>query len=255
MQQYQADAQRSAMDLTQGKQLTPWQLKALAIVAAMLCAAAEIGAAVRRQVFYNQPADKALADAEEKLHHLLHEARRANSAVLSLRDEQRDYERNSKTPAPSDALFLAPHQARLLHAALGMNDESGEMLQAALRVLQLHTAQDQNDIQALQENIVEEGGDALWWLTEALLACVPTPTGEELAQAAAANIAKLRVRYPAKYTDAHAAQRLDKQTAAAQAQAQQPLADAEYAHQVNAQARQAAEAKRPAPTAKPKKQR
>jgi len=78
---------------------------------------------------------------------------------------------------------------RLLHACLGLSGEVGELSAAAERWVYYG-----HDLDA--GNVKEEVGDCLWYLA---LAC--NALGLDMAQVMEANIAKLRQRYPSKYSD------------------------------------------------------
>lgn len=87
---------------------------------------------------------------------------------------------------------------RLMHAQLGLSSEAGEFADALKR----HTIYGK---ELDRENLKEELGDLLWYM-----ALAANALGESLGTIAAANIAKLRDRYPEKYTDADALARKDK---------------------------------------------
>ena len=84
---------------------------------------------------------------------------------------------------------------RLLDAAAGLAEEAGE----ALGLVRKHLFR-RHELDTGRLTI--ELGDALWCLTAAAGAI-----GVSLEQVAATNIAKLRKRYPAGYTDAASAKR------------------------------------------------
>lgn len=88
--------------------------------------------------------------------------------------------------------------ADLMHAALGLAGEAGEFADCAKRYLVYAKPLD-------RVNAIEEVGDILWFCA---LAC--NTLGVNMADVAAKNIDKLRERYPEKYTDQLAADRLDK---------------------------------------------
>lgn len=96
-------------------------------------------------------------------------------------------------------LALSPKGLRLLHVALGVAGEAGELVDAVKKHVfygqPLDTA-----------NLHEECGDLFWFL--ALLA--DTLGEANFTSMLRANIEKLRARYPEKYSDDHAASRLDK---------------------------------------------
>ena len=83
----------------------------------------------------------------------------------------------------------------LVHGAMGVATEAGELLD----VVKKHHAYNKEIDHA---NLREEIGDVLWYL--ALLA---RSLGTDLDSIAAINVAKLRTRYPDRYTDHHALNR------------------------------------------------
>jgi NTP pyrophosphatase (non-canonical NTP hydrolase) len=104
-----------------------------------------------------------------------------------------DYERlASRTINPS----LAREQ-RLLDATAGLAEEAGEALGLVRKHAFMHHELD-------VARITSELGDALWCLTAAAGAI-----GVSLEQVATANLAKLRRRYPAGYSDEASATRKD----------------------------------------------
>jgi NTP pyrophosphatase (non-canonical NTP hydrolase) len=89
-------------------------------------------------------------------------------------------------------------QSDMLHAALGLSGEAGEFADA----IKKHTVYNQDlDV----NNVLEEIGDLLWYCA---YAC--TVLNVSMAEVAELNIRKLSARYPDKYSDHHASQRLDK---------------------------------------------
>lgn len=86
----------------------------------------------------------------------------------------------------------------LIHASLGVSGEAGEFCDAIKRASIYGKELD-------RENAIEELGDILWYVA---LGC--NALGVSMADVAAQNIAKLRQRYPEKYTDELAFERLDK---------------------------------------------
>ena len=84
---------------------------------------------------------------------------------------------------------------RLLDATAGLAEEAGEALGLVRKHLFMRHELD-------TQRLTIELGDALWCLTAAAGAI-----GVSLEQVAAANIAKLRKRYPTGYTDAASAKR------------------------------------------------
>lgn len=87
----------------------------------------------------------------------------------------------------------------LMHAALGMAGEAGEFADCIKR----HFVYGKKELD--QANAIEEIGDILWYCA---LACATL--GVDMSEVAYHNIGKLRMRYPEKYTDWLASQRLDK---------------------------------------------
>ena len=98
-----------------------------------------------------------------------------------------------RTAKPGDTDF------DLMHAAYGVAGEAGEFADC-IKKHQIYGKDFDRD------NAIEELGDLLWYIA---LACNALDTTMD--QVAMANIAKLRKRYPDKYSDQHAAARLDKQ--------------------------------------------
>lgn len=98
-------------------------------------------------------------------------------------------------------LFTQPidSNGRILHAAVGVSKEGGEVLGAAYRAWIYH--------QSLNvENILEEAGDVLFYLTALL-----DQVGYTLQDAALHNVKKLQCRYPSGgFTPAEAVARADK---------------------------------------------
>lgn len=81
---------------------------------------------------------------------------------------------------------------RINHAILGLAGEVGELAGAVERWLYYGRPLD-------EKNVKEEIGDCLWYLA---LAC--NALHLDMAQVMEANIAKLKTRYPEKYSDTHA---------------------------------------------------
>lgn len=95
---------------------------------------------------------------------------------------------------------LTPHQADMLHMAVGVSGEAGELLDAIKR----HTIY-QKDLDL--ENVIEELGDLEFFMER-----IRQLTGITREQTLIANIQKLGKRYSAgKYTNEQAHQRADKQ--------------------------------------------
>ena len=97
-----------------------------------------------------------------------------------------DYERAAaRTLNPSLSM-----EHRLVDAAAGLAEEAGEVLGLVRKHVFMRHELD-------RERLVVELGDALWCLTAAAGA-----VGLSLEEVAAANLAKLRRRYPDGYSDA-----------------------------------------------------
>jgi NTP pyrophosphatase (non-canonical NTP hydrolase) len=86
----------------------------------------------------------------------------------------------------------------LVHAALGITSEAGELATTVKATAIYSKPLDTT-------NVIEEVGDSLWYLA---LMC--TSLGVPLEEVATANIAKLKARYPDKYSDGDALARADK---------------------------------------------
>lgn len=93
---------------------------------------------------------------------------------------------------------LDADKAHLAHMANGLATETGELIGPLKK--HLYYGRDLD-----VENVKEEAGDLLFYLTAILSAC-----GLTIDDALAANMAKLTKRYADKYTDAEAAARADK---------------------------------------------
>jgi NTP pyrophosphatase (non-canonical NTP hydrolase) len=102
---------------------------------------------------------------------------------------------------PGDEIIrqLTPQQAHLLHMAVGVSGEAGELLDA----IKKHCVYQK---QINMENVMEEAGDILFYLTGILNELDMT-----LEQCIQANMDKLSKRYPnGTYTNAAAIARADK---------------------------------------------
>lgn len=104
-----------------------------------------------------------------------------------------DYERAAARTANAS---LSVDQ-RLLDAAAGLAEEAGEVLGLVRKHVFMRHALDRS-------RILTELGDALWCLTTTAGAA-----GVTLDEIVAANLAKLRRRYPDGYADAASARRVD----------------------------------------------
>lgn len=87
----------------------------------------------------------------------------------------------------------------LIHAVFGVAGEAGELCDPVKKSMFYGKPLD-------VENIKEEAGDLLWYIAGPLCRAL----GCTLEELAAANVAKLRKRYPEKYSDAAAVARADK---------------------------------------------
>lgn len=98
----------------------------------------------------------------------------------------------------ASALYNNRGLGHVFVAALKLNSESGELSDSLVK----HVCYGQKlDI----ENIVEECGDLLWYIALILEKC-----DSNMETCMIHNILKLRKRYPDKFTEEHAAKRLDK---------------------------------------------
>ncbi len=88
-----------------------------------------------------------------------------------------------------------PDTIQLMHAAIGLATESGEVLDAMKKHLFYGKPIDRT-------NLVEEAGDVLWYL-----ALMLDTMGVSFEQAMAVNIAKLQKRFPEKFTEGAALNR------------------------------------------------
>lgn len=105
----------------------------------------------------------------------------------------KDYQDNAiKTAKAGDFKF------NLTHAAMGLSGEAGEFTDCIKKYVVYGQSLD-------SKNAAEELGDVLWFVA---LACETLSVSME--KIAEQNIAKLQARYPEKYSDEHAEQRLDK---------------------------------------------
>jgi NTP pyrophosphatase (non-canonical NTP hydrolase) len=98
----------------------------------------------------------------------------------------------------SFSLSLTEVETDILHAAIGIAGEAGELIDAVKKYIIYGKPLD-------GDNIDEEMGDILWYL--AIMAKALGTNFEKLMEA---NIDKLKLRYPEKYTDAAAHARADK---------------------------------------------
>ena len=106
---------------------------------------------------------------------------------------------------PGDEIIrqLTPQQAHLLHMAVGVSGEAGELLDA----IKKHCVYQK---QINMENVIEEAGDILFYLTGLL-----NDLNISVEDCVKANIDKLSKRYPAgSYSNAAAIARADKDSEA-----------------------------------------
>lgn len=107
---------------------------------------------------------------------------------------------------PSVAVSPSSLDARLLHALLGCVSEVGEMWEMFVR--HLHGVNTPIDF----DNLFEESGDLFWYLAVLLSFCAENDAAEKrdrwfFSRIMEANIAKLRARYPNKFSEEQAANR------------------------------------------------
>jgi NTP pyrophosphatase (non-canonical NTP hydrolase) len=86
----------------------------------------------------------------------------------------------------------------ILHGAIGICGEAGELMDAVKKAFIYGKKLD-------VINVHEEMGDILWYM-----AILCKATGTSFEQLMIKNIDKLKARYPEKYTDSLASERLDK---------------------------------------------
>lgn len=95
----------------------------------------------------------------------------------------------------SDKYHIGAINPDLMHAAIGLATESGELLDAIKKCVFYGKPLD-------VVNVKEELGDLLWYLAVACHA-----TGTTIDEVGALNIAKLKARYPDRFTEAKANER------------------------------------------------
>lgn len=96
------------------------------------------------------------------------------------------------------ALARSPHLTQIMVAGMKLSSEAGELNDAIVK----HISYGQPlDI----ENIIEECGDLLWYISVILESCNMT-----MGECMAMNINKLKIRYPENFTEKDAAERKDK---------------------------------------------
>ena len=135
-----------------------------------------------------QVADSANSLDHVKKYAIYNKQNLASQTPVSL-DERRFYENFRPTPS----------QCELLHAAIGIAGESGELLDAVRKLFLEGQPLD-------RENVIEELGDLCFYLEAACQAI--GVTREEIEEL---NTAKLSKRYEGGYTDKAAQERADKE--------------------------------------------
>lgn len=100
----------------------------------------------------------------------------------------------------SRAKVMPTHVEDLLHGAIGISGEAGELLDSIKKTWVYNKDVDLG-------NIKEELGDLLFYIQH-----VANTAGFNLEAVLVDNMTKLRIRYPSGYTDAAAQARADKQT-------------------------------------------
>lgn len=139
-----------------------------------LIAAGSFADSVKKDLIYGK--GTTLADAQNVIGELIHHAYRVEDTLTS---------------APRHPIEESVINKRLLHVALGLIGEAGELLQAML-----HSSDTGEPIDRV--NLVEEAGDCLWYQA-LLLDEVYDITGCNASGVAARNIEKLRKRFPDKF--------------------------------------------------------
>lgn len=106
-------------------------------------------------------------------------------------------------PIMSKQMFLDldPKFIRLLHGSMGIATEAGELLEALQKVLN-RPDQNNNSSNVDMVNLAEEIGDVMWY-TAILCDTLEIDLGAVMEK----NIAKLKARYPNKFTEEHAINR------------------------------------------------
>lgn len=110
------------------------------------------------------------------------------------------YEENAERSDPS-LESLTADQIRLVHAALGLTTEVGELVDPIKKYCIYGRAIDLNT----EKNIKEEIGDILWYL-----AIIVNHYGFSFQDIMRENIHKLRIRYPEQWSQEAALARADK---------------------------------------------
>lgn len=100
-----------------------------------------------------------------------------------------------RTEAPVEGLVVTPSELRQLHAAIGITTEAGELIDAYKKAIFYRKELDLT-------NVKEEAADLIWYL-----ALLFDEIGTDFETEAARVIAKLKKRYPEKFTTEHATNR------------------------------------------------
>lgn len=106
-----------------------------------------------------------------------------------------EYQKKCLRTERPEKLTLDLNKARLLHGAIGIGTEAGELLDNLKRAFFYGRGID-------KVNVLEECGDVLWYVALALDAC-----GYTIAQAMEMNVAKLQARYPEGFSEERATTR------------------------------------------------
>lgn len=93
--------------------------------------------------------------------------------------------------APLGRLMANPELVRLLHATMRLSNETGELAGLVERVVWYGT----HSLDEIRERVKNELGDVAWGLAQAC-----TALGLTIEEVLAANIAKLAVRYPERFS-------------------------------------------------------
>lgn len=191
MKEYLADSARTAIEtgVEIRKDVFPTPLHFLYDLT-MLVEAGCNADLVKRSIFYKEEIAKSQARGygytiqNKKLYDQIH--------VDQLMEE--------KEEDKSKHLTLTDDKINLIHAALGVISEAGEVLEEVIK-----SSLEKRDMDFT--NLKEEGGDFLWYVALYLRAA-----GTDFETAAASNIKKLAVRYPEKFSSEAALNRdLDKE--------------------------------------------
>ena len=106
-----------------------------------------------------------------------------------MKDYVKQVLRTESTPSMA-VLSRLTKQVRVVHAIMGLTTEVGELADALKKHVFYNAPLD-------ADNIKEEAGDILWYLA-LLLDCLGLGSFDPVMEA---NIAKLRTRYPSKFTE------------------------------------------------------